>query len=130
MNEPYEIKVICDFSKPTPLVSVPTDPATPSANAKVKFVCDNATLVIIAQYHSRGNKETDHTPFASDVFTFKVPRGSAKPYHITVKGDEAIPPGAPDPDIKNPGYKYTVVATSDDGKVGFADPTIIIKQEL
>ncbi len=125
---PFEIKVTCDFSKPTPVVDVSPDIAELHANQRLRFVCDNAALVIVAQHHSRGKKEADHSPFANDALTLTVQKNSSDPFHITAKGAEALPPGDPDPGIKHPGYKYTVVAISADGKIGVKDPTIIIRQ--
>ena len=124
---PYEIKVTCDFSKTNPVVTVDPEEAKPAANQKIRFICADATLVIVTQHHSRGIKESDHSPFANDVPILTVPKRSPKPFHVTVKGDEAIDPGPPDPEIRHPGYKYTIVAVSDDGKIAVVDPTIIIR---
>ena len=124
---PYPIRVTCDFSKTTPLIIVDPEEAKPSPSQRIKFICENATLVIVAQHHSRGKKESDHSPFANNILTVKVPLNSQQDSHVTVKGDDALPPGGPDPDIKNPGYKYTIVAISVNGKVGVCDPTVIIR---
>jgi hypothetical protein len=72
-------------------------------------------------------RESDHSPFANNILTVKVPLNSQHDSHVTVKGEDALPPGDADPDIKNPGYKYTIVASSADGKVGVCDPTVIIR---
>jgi hypothetical protein len=125
VSAPLTINVFCDFVNP---IRVDPEEANVQKNQQVQFLCNDATLVIVTQFHSRGQKESDHSPFAGNQATLVVPKGT--PVSIPVKGNEAMDPNLPDPadpHKKSHGYKYTVVAVSDAGKVSVKDPTIIIR---
>ena len=126
-SDVYPIRVACDFRTPKPKLTVNPKIATPRRNQRLKFICDDAELVIIAQYHSLGSKESDHSPFQNNILALQVPMNSPKTHHVTVKDDDAQPVPGTNHRAKHVGYKYTIVAISPKGQVAVKDPTIIIK---
>jgi hypothetical protein len=91
---------------------------------RIRFVCEQTDVVIIAQFSLKGHGKRGQTPFANDAFSIVVPKGKqGRLAHI--KDEEDLP-------LKNgqriaSEYEYAVVALGKEGGIIVADPIIIIR---
>jgi hypothetical protein len=93
-------------------------PASVYRGSNLTFQCNDATLVVVCQYHETGTKRDDHCPFAPPEFIFTVAKGSRKTHKVRDDGT-----------VGN--FEYSLAVVPDDGpKVKTLDPTIIILQTM
>lgn len=120
---PRLVTVTCTFKR---VLTVKPGVARILHGGRIRFICEQADVVVVAQHNLKGQSRSDQTPFANDTFTIVVPEGkSGKLAHL--KDKEDLPRQNKDGHRTEHRYEYAVVAVSRDGKVAVADPIIIIR---
>ncbi len=113
----------CTFKR---VLTVDPDVVEGPPGGKIRFVCEQANVVVVAQYNLKSQVRSDQTPFANDTFSILVTEGK-KGKLAYLKDEEDLPRQNKEGHRAEHRYEYAVIAVSRDGKVAVADPIIIIR---
>lgn len=98
-----------------------------SPGDRLRFICEQANAVVVAQFNLEAQTSVDETPFANDVFVIKVPKGTTGKL-VYLKAEEDLPTrqGKRGRRVKELVYEYAALAAPG-GRIVSADPIIIIR---